>query len=243
MSGDALVLHSMVGQANNVLQLLINRPDRANAYNAALLGALDDALDDIERQPAISALIISGTGERAFCAGADRKELAARRMADGIDLPSRALFDRLAALPIATIACINGAAIGGGLELALACDMRVCSPEALFRLPEMRLDLTPAAGAMRRLPELVGMARAKEMILFQRTVDAREALAWGLVAHQGRDFRQHALACAEAVAMLDRTAIRLAKQVLTRAVDPLQRDLEAVSQALLYESKFQRLNT
>lgn len=220
--------------------LQLNRPESANAYNAELLEGLLTTLKEIKSQPELRALMICSAGERSFCAGADRYELRERRLNDGIELLSRSVFDELAAIPIPTVACINGAAIGGGLELALACDIRVCSQNALFALPELSLCLTPAAGGMRRLPAIVGLGRAKEMILFQRRIDAIQAFRWGLVTYQGADFHSHAMTLAEQVALLDPMALRLAKTMLNATTHPMQLEFEAFAQAVLYEQQFQR---
>ncbi|UTY56171.1 enoyl-CoA hydratase-related protein [Massilia sp. erpn] len=243
MSADLLLTLPAVAGYEHICMLQLNRPAHANAYNTALLEALLAALRQLKEWPEVRALLICGAGERAFCAGADRHELKERRFQDGIDLLSRTVFDQLAALPLPTVACINGAAMGGGLELALACDARICSPHAVFALPELSLDLTPAAGGMRRLPALVGLGRAKEMILFQRRLDALEACNWGLVAHQGADYQSQALAWAARAAALDPLALRLAKQLLDVEAVPMQREFEAFTQALLYERNFQRVNT
>ncbi|WP_165385268.1 enoyl-CoA hydratase/isomerase family protein [Pandoraea sp. XY-2] len=162
MSADLLLKLPAEAGREHICILQLNRPERANAYNTALLESLLAALQEIKSQPALRALLICGAGERSFCSGADREELKGRCFKDGIELLSRVVFDQLAELPIPTVACINGAAIGGGLELALACDLRVCSPGAIFALPELSLGLTPAAGGIRRLPTLIGLGEPRK---------------------------------------------------------------------------------
>lgn len=218
-----------------VLVLALNRPERANAYTRDVLGALNDALDRLE-DSATRALILTGTGERAFCAGADLAELATHRFADAFSLTSRAIFDRIASLPILTVAAVNGAARGGGVELALACDIRVCAPRATFAFPELDHGLIPAAGGSRRLPALIGAGRARHMILSAEAIDASRALSWGLVTHCGEDYLDYALRLATAAAARDRDAVRSAKRVL----DPTGSDLESIAQATLYERRARR---
>ncbi len=242
MKADLLLKLPPAAGREHICLLQLNRPERANAYNTALLEALLVTLQAIKSQPALRALVICGAGDRSFCAGADRRELKGRRFNDGIELLSRVAFDELAALPIPTVACINGGAIGGGLELALACDLRVCTPTAVFALPELSLGLTPAAGGMRRLPALIGLGRAKEMILFQRRLDAVQACNWGLVTYQGEDYRSRAMALTEQAAVLDPMALGLAKKLLDAKMHSMQREFEAFTQAILYERNFQRMN-
>lgn len=226
---------------NKAIALLrLNRPIRANAYNADMLNSLEQKIRTITEEKIVRALIITGEGVRAFCAGADKNELQGRRALDGLNLKSRELFDLLARLPIATIAAINGAAVGGGLELALACDIRVCTPTAKFSFPELSLGLNPAAGGMIRLPAIVGKSCAKEMILFGRELDAATALEWGLVSHVGNDFEAKALTLAEWTVRQDPLAMYLAKKVIDSDQSMGRHDLSAVVQALLYEQKYQK---
>lgn len=161
----------------------IDREERMNALSRAVVRELGRLAREAAGDPALRAVIVTGAGERAFCAGADLKE---RREMDEDDVRDflplyRASFGAIDRLPVPVIAAINGVAFGGGLELALVCDLRVAAPHALFALPETTLGIIPGAGGTQRLPRIVGEARAKEMILLGRRLDAREALAWGLV--------------------------------------------------------------
>ncbi|WP_075795012.1 enoyl-CoA hydratase/isomerase family protein [Massilia putida] len=235
MSSRSFVRVEQIGHDGAVRRLRLDRPERANAYHQVLLTELDAALNEARADASVKAIIVTGSGDRAFCSGADRDELRTRGALDGIELFSREVFDRLAELPLPTVACINGAAIGGGLELALACDIRVCSAEARFALPELSLGLTPAAGGVRRLPGLIGHARAAEIILFQRMLDAVTAQSWGLVAECGGDYQARALALAETAAGLDPMAFRLGKILLAQEQQRAQADLESLAQGLLYE--------
>jgi methylglutaconyl-CoA hydratase len=161
----------------------IERPDRMNALSRSALLALGTLARDAAVNGSIRAIVLTGSGDKAFCAGADLKER--RTMTDDdvraqLDLyrSELGLLDRL---PKPVVAAINGVALGGGLELALACDLRVAAAHAELGLPETSLGIVPGAGGTQRLPRMVGEARAKEMILLARRLSAAEALEWGLV--------------------------------------------------------------
>ena len=235
---SSLIQSTMHGTNGSIEILRLNRPARANAYNAVMLNLLEQKVRAIIEKKKVRVLIITGEGERAFCAGSDKDELIGRRILDGLNLKSRELFDLLAGLPIPTIAAINGAAVGGGLELALACDIRVCTTTAKFSFPELSLGLSPAAGGMIRLPAAVGRSCAKEMILFGRILDAATAFERGLVSYVGNDFKTKALALAEWAAAQDSLAMSLSKKVIESDSHFSQYDLSAVVQALLYEQKY-----
>jgi enoyl-CoA hydratase len=162
--------------------LTLNRPEALNALSFALIGELGRAFDEVAGSGA-RALLITGAGTRAFCAGADIKELTGRGLADqrrSTEL-GQATFAKLDRLAIPSVAVINGYAFGGGLELALACTFRLATRNAKMGLPEIKLGLIPGYGGTQRLPRAIGEARALEMILTGRTVDAEEALRVGLV--------------------------------------------------------------
>lgn len=163
--------------------LTLNRQERLNAINREMTGELQDAVTRLEADGDVRVLIVTGAG-RAFCAGADIKERAERLDDMAAARTSAALsptFRRLERLPQVSVAAVNGVAAGGGLELAMACDLRIASTEARMALPELTLGILPGAGGTQRLPRLVGPARAKEMMLFGKFVDAATAEAWGLV--------------------------------------------------------------
>jgi enoyl-CoA hydratase len=160
----------------------LDRPELLNALNFDLLRDLGAALDQVAGSDA-RALLVTGTGEKAFCAGADVKELIGRSLEEtrrGAAF-GQAIFAKLDALPIPSIALINGYAFGGGLELALACTFRLATRTAKLGLPEIKLGLIPGYGGTQRLPRLIGEARALEMILTGRAVAAEEAIQIGLV--------------------------------------------------------------
>ena len=174
----------LIERDGTIVTLTLNRPDKLNAIDGAMLDALDAALAPIERDPEIRAVILTGAG-RAFSAGADIKEWTALRPLEfgrSWGLRGHALFDRLAELPPPVIAAINGIAFGGGLELALCADLRIASAPARLGLPEVTIAALPGWGGTQRLPRLVGAGRAKQMILTGQPIDAAKAEAWGLVS-------------------------------------------------------------
>jgi enoyl-CoA hydratase/carnithine racemase len=163
--------------------LTIERPDRLNALSRDTLHAIGLLARQAIADQAVRAIVVTGTGDKAFCAGADLKERQgmdenAVRVQLGLYRDELGALDRS---PKPVIAALNGVALGGGLELALVCDLRVAAPTAVLALPETTLGIIPGAGGTQRLPRLVGEARAKELILLGRRLGAAEALAWGLV--------------------------------------------------------------
>ncbi len=228
------------GKDQNIALLTLNRPDKANAYDSAMLNCLQDQLATVIDNPAVRAMIITHTG-KVFCAGADKSELCKRSYRDAFMLQSRNLFNELAKAPWPTIAAIQGPAIGGGLELALACDMRICTKSSWFALPETELGLIPAAGGIHRLAEVVGSARAKEVVLFGQQVDSMTALVWGLVTKISNDVLMEATGLAEDILSRDALATQLAKITFCALQHPMQNSaVETVSQALLYDRKSQQ---
>ena len=167
---------------DELVLVTLDRPEVLNALNFELLRDLGAALDQVARGDA-RALLVTGAGDGAFCAGADIKELMGRSLRaqrEGAAF-GQSIFTKLDALPIPSIALINGYAFGGGLELALACTLRLAVRSAKLGLPEIKLGLIPGYGGTQRLPRLIGEARALEIILTGRTVEAEEAERIGLV--------------------------------------------------------------
>jgi enoyl-CoA hydratase/carnithine racemase len=179
MSDD--VLH--MEEKDGVLWLTLNRPQVMNSFNFDLLRALKAQIDGIRFRPEIRVVIITGAGEKAFCAGADLKERATLPplQVKEFIFTIRDLFSSIENLNKPVIAAVNGVALGGGTELALACDIRIASATASMGLTETRLAIIPGAGGTQRLPRLIGRGKAKELIFTGRRVPAEEALAIGLV--------------------------------------------------------------
>ena len=169
-------------RADEFAVITLNRPDALNALSFASVAELDRTLDQVAESDA-RALLVIGAGSRAFCAGADIKELEGRGLVAEKRGAERgqATFARIERLPMPSIAIINGYAFGGGLELALACTLRIATRNARMALPEIKLGLIPGYGGTQRLPRIVGEARALDMILTGRTIDAEEAHRIGLV--------------------------------------------------------------
>ncbi len=199
----------------------LNRPDALNALSFALIRDLGQAIDEVGAS-SVRALLFTGAGEKAFCAGADITELTGRSLTEqkrGAEL-GQATLAKLDRLPVPSVAIINGYAFGGGLELALACTFRLATANAKMGLPEIKLGLIPGYGGTQRLPRAIGEAHALEMILTGKTVDAQQALAWGLISRivegdpveQGvafaREFSRHSL-----------PVLGFAREAVTRALD------------------------
>ena len=173
----------LMEEESGVITLTLNRPEVMNSFNFAMLHALRDQIDSIRFKPEIRVVIITAAGEKAFCAGADLKERATLppdKVKEYI-FTIRNLFTSIEQLNKAVIAAVNGVALGGGTELALACDIRIASMNATMGLTETRLAIIPGAGGTQRLPRLVGRGKAKELIFTGQRIGAEEALRIGLV--------------------------------------------------------------
>ncbi len=170
-------------ESEGIAVITLNRPDNMNALNRALLSSLKESIDDLIFRKDIRVVIITGAGEKAFCAGADLKERAGMEEDEvrKFIFTIRNLFSSLASLNKPVIAAVNGIALGGGTELALASDIRIASTNASMGLTETRLAIIPGAGGTQRLPRLIGIGKAKELIFTGRRVNAQEALEIGLV--------------------------------------------------------------
>ncbi|MDR9415493.1 MAG: enoyl-CoA hydratase-related protein [Gracilimonas sp.] len=168
---------------NGICTITINRPEKLNALNHKLLGELDSAADKIKDDLKIKAVIITGAGEKAFVAGADIKELSVLDPETGRRVSKRGqdIFQKIEDLTIPVIAAVNGYALGGGCELALACHLRIASTNASLGLPEVSLGLIPGYGGTQRLTNAVGKAKAMECIMTGRQIPADEAFEMGLL--------------------------------------------------------------
>lgn len=195
--------------------VVLNRSEKANAYDRALIDALRETVSTLAFDDDARVVIISGEGKH-FCAGADLGEMREKRAVDAMNLESAHLFDAIAHLRQPTIAAIRGAALGGGLELALACDLRVATEDAFFGFPETSLGLIPAAGGTLRLPQTIGVARAKELIFTARRIDAATALRFGLVNEvvPNDALQARVVEIAAEISRNDALALQLAKQAL-----------------------------
>ena len=212
----------LLDTSDQVATITINRPDKRNALNAVVRRELIDALDQLRASDDARVVIITGAGGKAFVAGADIGEFAERTPLEQREaMQGRRVFDELAAFPLPTIAMINGFALGGGCELALACDMRVAARSARLGQPEIRLGLIPGGGGTQRLPRLVGTGTALRLILTGELIDAEEAHRIGLVDVLVDDAELNArtLEIARAMAAHSPVALRLAKNAVTAALE------------------------
>lgn len=237
-AGDRVVTTELSG---GVAIVTVNRPEVRNALNFEVLNGIEDALDSIERDDDIGAIVFTGHGDKAFVAGADINQLVAYTMRDGLKARMQRLWDRIQESDVPTIAAVNGFALGGGNELAMSCDIRVAAENAQFGLPETNLGILPGAGGTQRLSRLVGLGRAQEMILTGRIIDAEEALRIGLVTNvvPSEELMSTAMTTAETILAKGPLAVRLAKLVVRNGAETDQRTgllLERLAQSLLYAS-------
>lgn len=207
-----------VEDRGQVRWLTIYRPEKLNALNRDVLVALEEAFSQAMADQQVAAVVITGAGDKAFVAGADIGEFQGLTPAQAQALARRGqeLFSRIEASSKPVVAAVNGFALGGGMELAMACHLRVASENAKFGQPEVKLGLIPGYGGTQRLPRLVGKGRALELLLTGAMIDAATALAWGLVNR------------VTPVAELAATAQKLAEDILAVAPTAVARCLQAV---------------
>lgn len=211
----------LIGLELGTVSVLELRNPPMNLVTAALTAQLREALTAIEQHDDVRAVVVAGAGDRAFCAGSDIKEFPALRgrAAEGKVLLEKLVYRQLADLPAPTIAAIDHDALGGGLELALCCDLRIAAPGARLGLPEVRLGVIPGSGGTQRLPRIIGPARAKELVLTGAIIDAGEAERIGLVNRivPAGTARDAALAVAREIAERGPLAVRAAKRLIDLA--------------------------
>ncbi len=222
-----------------VAHLELTRPEVRNAINLEMLEALHEALDGLSRRDDVRALVLSGRGGKAFAGGADIAELRARTHKEAFFALNASLFQKVEDFPRPTVAAVEGYALGGGLELALACDLRVGSRAAKVGLPEVGLGIYPAAGGTWRLPRLVGLGRAKDLVFTGRILEAEEAFAIGLFERlvEPGSAVSEARNMAAQIARNAPLAVQVAKvslNALARGADP--GSVERLGQALLFDS-------
>lgn len=224
---------------NQIATVILNRPAVRNAINAQLQRDVAAALDGLQTDSRVSAVVFTGVGDLAFAAGADIAQLQDYDLHTGLTASMQHLYDRVEQFEKPTIAAVNGYALGGGCELAMACDIRIASQNARFGLPETNLSVLPGAGGTQRLARLVGVGRAIDMILTARIVPADEALAFGLATYVAppEDLLTTAYSVAQSIISKGPVAVRLAKTVIRAGMDADQHTgqvVERLAQALLY---------
>lgn len=197
--------------------LTINKPASLNALDTAVLGELAAVVEDLRTNESVKVLVLTGEG-RAFVAGADISEMVSKNPIDGLEFGrlGASVFRAIEQLPFPVIAAVNGFALGGGCELAMACDIRLASAKAKFGQPETGLGIIPGFSGTQRLPRLVGPAKAKELIYTGEIIKADEALRIGLVngVTEPEALIDEALAMAEKIALQPRQAVALAKKAI-----------------------------
>jgi enoyl-CoA hydratase len=219
-----------------------NRPEKRNAIDQTMIHELHDAMDGLVADGEVQCAVFTGSGDKAFIGGADIAQLRERRTLDALKTINAALFNKIEALPFPTIAAVSGYCLGGGCELSMCCDMRVAGEGSKFGQPEVALGIIPAAGGTQRLPRLVGLGRAKELVLTGCIIDAAEAHRIGLVNRIVPDDEvlDAAKSLAREILKNGSLAVRLAKINLNNSARTgLDSGLlmEQVTQAVLFESQ------
>jgi len=225
--------------------VMVNRPEARNAVNGEVQQELHAALATLRDDGSVQAVLFTGAGHHAFVAGADITQLKDYTFHTGLESQMQRLYDEIEAFEKPTIAAVNGYALGGGCELAMACDLRIASDKAVFGLPEATLAVLPGAGGTQRLARLVGIGRALDMILTGRRLRAEEAQRAGLVSEivAPDQLMTRAREVARQVMAKGPLAVRLAKLVVRSGMDADQRTglvVERLAQALLYTSQDKR---
>ena len=215
--------HILLEKQGNIAIATIDRPKALNALNSEVLEDLNTLIDTIGADPEIRVLILTGSGDKAFVAGADIGEMSNLTKAGGAAFGKKGndVFLKLETLPIPVIAAVNGYALGGGCELSMACDIRICSDTAVFGQPETGLGITPGFGGTQRLARLVGAGMAKQMIYSAKNIKADEALRIGLVnaVYPAEELMPAAQKLAETIARNAPIAVRACKQAIDRGLE------------------------
>ena len=223
VTGHEVQLELMEAENAGTAVVTMNRPASRNALGRAMMEEFRATLEALRFNQDVRVVILRSAVPKIFCAGADLKERATMSKPEVAAFVHglRSSFSALASLPMPTIAAIEGAALGGGLEMALACDFRIAGAEAVLGLPETSLAIIPGAGGTQRLARLVGPARAKELIFSARRLTAAEAATYGVVSHAvdaGKAF-ERSLALAGAILPHGPVAVRMAKEAIDRGVE------------------------
>jgi enoyl-CoA hydratase len=261
----------LIEKRGEIAVLTLNAPEKRNAIDLEMVNGLHAALDELLAADDVSVLVLIGAGDRAFAAGADIAQLKERKGSDALAAINSAIFKRIDDFPVPSIAAIkgdfyledffspwtseivkktrkpwiaavNGFALGGGCELAIACDLRVAGTSAKMGQPEVGLGIIPAAGGTYRLPRLVGLGKARELIYTGRIIDAQECLRIGLVNDVVDDDKVlvRALEIAGEIASRGRLAVRLAKatmNALSRPGEAAAVSMESIAQSILFDSE------
>lgn len=222
----------LVEREDRVGVITLNRPKALNALNTQVMNEVTSAAAELDSDHGIGAIIITGS-DRAFAAGADIKEMADLTFAEAFDTDFFAPWSKLSAVRTPTIAAVAGYALGGGCELAMMCDVLIAADTAKFGQPEIKLGVLPGMGGSQRLTRAIGKAKAMDLILTGRTMDAEEAERAGLVARvvPAADLLTEAKAVAGTISQMSRSAARMAKEAVNRAFET------TLNEGLLYERR------
>jgi enoyl-CoA hydratase/carnithine racemase len=228
--------------ADQIATVELNRPGKKNAINLEMVQEMHALLDELALRDDIAVLIVTSSDPRCFTAGADVGELHSRKKQDALSGINQNAFRHFEEFPHPTIAAVRGYALGAGTELSASCDLRVAGESARFGHPEVGLGITPAAGGMKLLMRLVGLAKAKELIFTGRVIDAKTALDIGLVNRVVRDSEvlSSAKELAREIQKNGTLAVRLAKSAMTAAARHAGENMnliENLSQAILFEDE------
>jgi len=232
----------LVDVEDRLAVVTLNRPEKRNAIDQTMVNELHDVLDGFVADGDVQACVFTGAGDKAFVGGADIAQLRERKASDALQAINATLFNRVEALPFPTVAAVRGYCLGGGCELSMCCDLRVAGESARFGQPEVALGIIPAAGGTQRLPRLVGLGRAKDLVLTGRIIDAAEAERIGLVNRVVPDDEvlDAAKRLAGDILKNGALAVSLAKLNLnnsSRAGQDAGLLLEQITQAVLFESE------
>ncbi|SDK06794.1 Enoyl-CoA hydratase/carnithine racemase [Nocardioides sp. YR527] len=235
----------LVEVSDRVAVITLNRPEVRNAINAQVQTDLRAALDALRGDDSVGAVVLTGAGEKAFAAGADIGQLRSYDLHTGLASSMQRLYDEVETFEKPTIAAVNGYALGGGCELAMACDIRIAAGTARFGLPETNLSVLPGAGGTQRLARLVGVGRAIDLILTGDLLTADEALATGLVTRvtEPETLLATAREVARSILAKGPLAVRLARTVIRTGMDTDLRTglvVEQLAQSLLYTTDDKR---
>ena len=232
----------LLEKKGNIAIATINRPKALNALNSQVLEDLNELVDLVNADEEIRALVLTGAGEKAFVAGADIGEMSTLTKAEGEAFGKKGndVFRKLETMPIPTIAAVNGFALGGGCELSMSCDIRICADTAVFGQPEVGLGITPGFGGTQRLARLVSPGMAKQLIYTARNIKADEALRIGLVnaVYPAADLLAAAEKMAVTIAANAPIAVRACKKAINEGLD-VDMDAAIVIEEKLFGSCFE----
>lgn len=205
---------------NKIATFMINRPELRNAFNTECWQELGRFLDDANTNDDIAVIILTGAGDKAFIAGADLKSLQTKTAVEALYGLGQNVVKKIEECSKPVIAAINGLAFGGGCEITLACDIRIVADNAMFGLPEVSLGILPGTGGTQRLSKLIGMGRAKEVIMAGRTLSAQEAVQYGLAYKcvASTELTKEAVAVAETMMQKGPLALRLCKKLVNASM-------------------------